>query len=629
MTTLPIDEKCEQILDTLVAFKNGQRREPQVALAKGMARHAESGLTLLAQGPTGVGKSLAAIAAARATGAPALIATHTHALQQQLQADAALLSEATGEFSYAVLKGRSAYYCHLRGQENIDRVSPPVRTVIDDWLDSGQATIDGGERSAVPADISAQDWSLVSATTDQCIGKDCPFYTECFYEEARFRAQQADITILNHAIVAQGIKQEGDFLGGCHKTLILDECHEFPSVLGEAFGGEVSSFGLKSFFRAAREPAMAANVDALYVLVSRGARLPTTLDQIEDNEILGAIDRIKTDVYEAGKRNRKKRGMANRAMSIIEALEAFLRGDNHLQVCWIEVSPEGFTIKTVYHNVGGIVRNQLLPRFHSVQFLSATVKIGDSFDSFAGRLGLRNQAWTGAEIAPLFDYENNSMVWLPANLKAPNDPGFARQVGIVASEAIRAAGGRTLILCTSWKNVDTISEVVRERLSDLDIPILTQERGRNVKTIAAQFQDEHDAVLIGTRTLWTGVSFDGDTCTSVILDKVPFPSPADPVIRARVDAAEAYSEGSGFSAVMVPEAILTIVQGAGRLIRTKDDKGVVILCDPRVNKNSAHFKPSYGARVMKSLPPMTVTSDTETALGFLRSIDDEARQVVD
>lgn len=622
-----VEQKAEQILDDIVQKKGGQRRDAQVRLARGLARFQESGKPLLAEAPTGSGKSFAAIAAARATGEKCLIATHTHALQQQLQHDAETLAEETGEFDVSVLKGRSSYLCKLRESQyrhrlkeagEYDDLSGTAKDVLD-WADETET----GDKGELDVDVPKEMWDDLSVNSEQCARKNCPFFKECFAEYAKTRAKKSDITILNHAIVAQGMKSE-EFLDGEFPNIILDECHEFPSVVGEAFGAHITKPKMLSVFSKARKLDAGLYQDIkkdLDTIQEAGRGVNEPLRNLNGHRLMEVVNRVYgacADYIQilGNKVSGKDYLLQSSLHSLMQELHQFLRGDTDFETAWIEWKDDTFTLRSVLYNTGHVVKMNLLDKYHSAMFMSATIRVGKSFQSSAVRLGLGKQDFTGATLPHLFDYENNGLVWLPNKLKQPNDPEFPSQVAKVSKATIEAAEGRTMVLCSSWKNVRTVSETLNRELGD-KYTILTQEPGVNAKLLSQRFREDPHAVLVGTRTFWTGVSFEGDTCLCVVIDKMPFPSPSEPVIAARMEHAER-NEASGFGTVALPEAILTIVQGAGRLIRTPEDKGVLVICDSRLNQNSSNYK-QYGERVLKSLPPMPITSDTKLALDKIKS----------
>lgn len=647
--TLNIEDRAEQKLDELVAHRGGQRREPQVRLARGLARHQKSGKPLIVQAPTGSGKSYAALAAARAededsalemalsSGRKTIIATHTHALQQQMEFDTTMLSEATGGFTAAVLKGRSSYYCLLRGaqvEDNYSQVSKTDAFAEDDQMIKvldWAAQTETGDKSELDFPVTNETWNQVSVSSDQCAGKNCPFFTRCFAEKARARAKTADITILNHALLAQGMRQE-NFLDGAFDNIIIDEAHEFASVVGEAFGATVTIGKLRWALSQGRRIGTEAQRDqfegAIERILAAGHGVREPLRHLNDHPILAHVRKMSSVlaswiVILEGNKGEKNYILKQGFYNLMTELDLICKGDTKVQTAWIEWrDDENFTLRSVMFNVSNVIRENLIEQYHSVIFMSATIKTGSSFNPAAVRLGMPKDNWTGAEIPHLFDYEHNGLIWMPGRMKDPSHPEYLSQVAMVSKAAIAAAHGRTLILCTSWKGVDVIGTKLRAAFSKDDFPVIVQRPGVNLRTMAEEFRSNPHSVLVGTRTLWTGMSFEGDTCACVVIDKIPFPSPADPIIAARCEDVED-NGGNAFGSIMVPEASLIMTQGAGRLIRTPSDKGVLVLPDPRLNVNSQFYK-QYASRLLGSMPPMPITYDTEVALAKLREIHESS-----
>lgn len=580
--------------------------------------------------------SFSAIAAARASGEKTLISTHTHGLQQQLQKDAEMLSEATGGFKISVLKGRSAYLCKLKEnqiKQNLKDVPQNAEfqdSELDKVLAWGEETVEG-DKSELDFPVSAETWKEVSVTAEQCAGKQCPFYKSCFAELAKTRAKESDITVLNHALVAQGMKQES-FLDNAFPNIIVDEAHEFANVVGEAFGANITLGRLRWAAGKTRRISSVQTTtkfeSAIEYLISYGKNVKEPLRHLEGHPINQKIVDLLSCVtqwivYLDKSKGQKDYILKQSLFSLASELEIVSRGDTKNQTAWIEWSPDHFTLRSVLFNPGNQIKMNLIDQHHSSSFMSATMKTGNNFNAIAYRLGITSTDWVGAQIPHLFDYEKNGLIWYPANLKEPSDPGHRSQVAVISRHAIKAAQGRTLILCTSWRNVQEIGNALREKFRKDHIPVIMQKPGVNIKRLAEEFNNNPHSVLIGTMSLWTGMSFEGNTCISTIIDKIPFPSPGDPVIAARLEQIEE-NGGNGFNSVLVSEAALRIKQGIGRLLRTPTDQGVIINCDARMNPNSRFYK-RYAKTIQDSLPPMPITYDTEVALNRLSEINQLAQ----
>lgn len=625
-------KKAEAVLDELVAFKGGQRRDPQVRLARGMAMHQENGTPLIVSAPTGVGKSYAGFAASLASGKKTLIATHTIALQQQLLRDGKMLSEARGDFDVALLKGRGAYLCKLRQSQvlskNEYKDNPELEKVID-WADQ----TDTGEKSELDFSVSQETWSKVSVSADQCIGKQCPFAKQCFAEFARAKAKKADITILNHALLAQGMRQE-NFMDGEFENVVVDECHEFPQVVGEAFGATVTSGRLSWAKRQARRWASVeenrafdrAMTNIMNAVRKAGHENVRHLDRhpVRDN-----LYKIESLVGEWMKRLEGEKNYITKQsfFTLINDIDLIALGETRRQTAWIEKNgDDGFRMRSVLFDASKVIKENLLDTYKSVEFMSATVKVGKNFDYMARRLGVsKTDEWQAAEVPHVFDYKNNGMIWFPERMKRPNDEGYPMQVANIAKFCVKKANGRTLVLCTSWRNVNIIGEHLRKSFAKEEFPVIMQRPGVDLKRMAEEFDANPKAVLVGTRSLWTGMSFEGDTCQCVIIDKIPFPTPSDPIVKAEMESCNdsGMSDFAAMNAVMVPRAILPITQGVGRGIRTMTDKALIVLPDPRLNKKSRFYTPSYAGQILTPLPPMPVETETQKAVEFLTRISQE------
>lgn len=623
-------DKAEAVLDDLVASKGGARREPQVRLTRGMATFQTKQHTpLIVSAPTGVGKSYAGFAASIASGKKTLIATHTIALQQQLLRDGKMLSEHRGDFKVALLKGRNAYLCKLRQSQLLASGGAKGNKELEDVLDWADET-DTGEKSDLDFSVSKETWNQVSVSAEQCIGKKCPFYKACFAEKAKATAQQSDITILNHALLAQGMQQE-TFMGNQFENVVIDECHEFPNVVGESFGATVFEGRLlwaKKQARRVSSPADMKSFDTSMENIRKAlaANKNQNIRHLNGLPVVNSITKLADIVGKwMGLMKDQSQYITKQSFyNLMEDLTQVSTGETKRQTAWIEsTGDDSFALRCVYFDVSHIIKNNLLDVYSSVEFMSATVKVGDNFDYMARRLGVSKMpSWQAAEVPHVFDYEHNGMVWLPERMKHPRDEDYAMQVANIAKLCVTRANGRTLVLCTSWRSVKVIGEFLRAAFGKETFPVIMQKPGVDLKKMAEEFDANPHAVLVGTRSLWTGMSFEGDTCQCVIIDKIPFPSPEDPIAKAMMENAvdSGMNEFAAMNAVMVPQAILPITQGVGRGIRTVNDKALIVLPDPRLNKLSKFYASSYASRILNPLPPMPVETDTQKAMDFLVQI---------
>lgn len=664
---------AEAILDHMVVAKGGARRPGQVQMARSVARALTVGKPHLVQGGTGIGKTLGYLAGALASGKQTCLTPHTKALQDQIAGDLDLMISAfsTPEGqkiiptpSYGVIKGRSSYVCLAKvapqpaGDMPLDGLdsdadftpsSPLGKEVkaLHDWANETTT----GVRTHLPFTVSSNAWRQVSTTADDCTGKRCPLYEQCFVTQARRQAAESNIIVANQAYLATHMKVP-HLLPDTVEAIIVDEAHEFPDVVAHTFGAEVTIKRLEGAVEALAKVAKRGENDngggkedsriksttkAIKVL---GDAVPTpkSADRglLSKPEVLDALDGVlagfaslRPAVLNMPDGNDQEKGakdlLQRRLDNMIFDLRLILMGTTDKQVVWAEPRGNQAVMCSAQFDVSDTIYERLLYEFRSVTFTSATLSIGGEFDLIAQANGFAKGPWTGEIVESPFDYPTQGRVWMPEGMPEPgNTPekraAYSAAVAKVAEKTVRAAGGRTLVLCTSWDSVKAVSEHLEAKLGR-QFPIITQSRDTMPMTLAKEFAENPRAVLVGTTTFWTGVSVDGDTCAAVVIDKMPFPSPSIPIIAAQTEKADRErGRGAGFKEVSLVKAILAIVQGGGRLIRTLSDRGVVVVCDPRVHDSSEHRK-FYGRQVLRSLPPFRFTSDEEEVLSFLKEID--------
>lgn len=629
--------------------------------------------------------SIAYLAGALASGRQAVIAPHTKALQDQLRADLDLIKSAfpAGKEgviptpSYAVIKGRSSYLCLSKVKGDGDGAPEEPQALLDqageiasggptsklgkevkrlnDWADE----TDTGERSDLPWPVSGKAWDQVSTTSNDCLGKACGFYKECFANIQRKKAFASDIIVVNQAFLAAWMKVP-EILPESVGAVIVDEAHEFNGVVADAFGSNVTpgriehtvSRALSALTRAdAKEQAevgakeakdAAESLAKKLVIKDKWERTSMTLPGLVTGEIetvKAKIARLReqADAYIAVSNDQEKAKKDNliREMENLEDdLRMILEGRNDRQVVWAE---KGFKdkvgLRAARFDVSDTIFQNLLYKIRSVAFTSATLTIAGNFALTASNFGFDKGPWTGKVVESPFDYEKQGLIWMPEGMPEPGPrekgKAYTQKVAEVAEQTARAAGGRTLVLCTSNASVKAVSEHLSNVFKPREHKVLAQGVGDlSAKELAKQFTEDPRSILVGTRTFWTGISIEGDTCAAVVIDKVPFPVPSEPIIKARSDKADrVQGRGAGFKTVSLAEACLTMVQGAGRLVRTVHDRGVIVICDPRLHPGGQYMK-FYAPGMMQDLPPFPVTSNTEQALQMLKEIDATANDAV-
>lgn len=606
-----------------------------------------------------------------------MVATATLALQRQLverdlpRIVSALTPLLQREPRYAVLKGRNNYVCLERLQradiveddEEQQLFAKPRSELgrqakaVQAWAESTET----GDRDEFPGPIDPRVWRSVSVGRRECVGESkCRFGEECFTAKRREVAMQADVVITNHALLAIDVL-EGIPVLPEHDAVIIDEAHELVDRATQALTMELSPRAIEIAAGRARkyispelEDALLDAGDelagALAGLVDEGtARMPEltrdltlALTGIRDAARAATGD-ISTDSDPTTIAARQRaRGSLD---EIFESAGKFLSARDG-DVIWVDPGPRGTTptLHLAPLHVAGLLRSALFSD-GAVVLTSATLTVGGSFDALAQAIGLaeppyarRDPAageesqdtgddddldgadggvpfamrWRGLDVGSPFDYERQGILYVAAHLPPPGREGIAEEALDEIADLIDAAGGRTLVLCSSWKAVERLGDYLRVRLSGIDV--MMQAKGDTVADLVDRFTMDRHSVLVGTLSLWQGVDVPGDACTLVVIDRIPFPRPDDPVLSARQAAVDA-AGGSGFRSVSVPRAGLLLAQGAGRLIRGTDDRGVVAVLDPRL------ATAGYSRLLRQSLPPFWYTTDKDSVLGALRRLN--------
>lgn len=666
-------EKAEEILSVLVALKGGSRREGQVQMARHVAANLVREIPLLAQGGTGIGKSLAYLAGALASGRTGLVATHTKALQDQLVNDLDSLFDQINfqpPVQHALIKGRSAYAClkKVKGgptedapdelfDPNAEDTAPTSKLAQDvvklhEWVAEQEEGLlkdlprHNGDRTDVPFSISAKAWEQVSVSADDCLGKGCPFVSECFAEVAKARAAEANIVVANQAMLAMSMAIPFGQIIPDVESVIVDEAHEFASVVADTFGAEVTMKRLKNAVKKCQplvdaggktiedlQESATNSIEALFASIpvdpkkSRADR--NFLTPKVESALNGCRDRFRAlfdrssmmpsgDEAQKATKDRLRRMLSN----VISDLELLIAGNGDTQVVWSERNT-AFNFTTLHaaqFDVSDTIFEKLIKEYKSVTFTSATMTVGGTFDHIAETNGFNKGPWTSGIAATPFDYQKNAVIYQPAGAPAIKDPGYQRWVVDQIMEVADALGGRTMLLCTAWKAVEESVALIEKHYPG-KFNIIAQERDSAFRTVRDRFIAEPNSILVATSTFWTGVSFEGDDCCAVAIDRLPFPSPEEPITAAQSEAADRkFGKWEGFSRVSIPIAAMKMTQGGGRLMRTVNDRGILMIMDPRLNPNDPQYKRMYAKKILDSLPPMPRTHDREKVLEFGRTI---------
>ncbi|MGB4346639.1 MAG: ATP-dependent DNA helicase [Burkholderiaceae bacterium] len=623
-------------------------RQSQIDMARAIADAISRQGTLLAEAGTGTGKTFAYLVPALLWGGKVIISTGTKNLQDQLFLhDIPVVRKALNvPVSVALLKGRANYVCHFhldRTQQNgrmTAREDVGYLREISRFMKT-TSTGDKAELSKVPE--NALIWNLVTSTRDTCLGAECAHYQDCFVMKARKEAQQADVVVVNHHLFFADValKDTGvaELLPAAN-TVIFDEAHQLPDTATLFFGETVSTSQIMELCRDvlaeglthARDGADWAQVvttvekaarDLRLAFPSEGMRL--ALDQIaESSPFFPALEHLKVMLQQM---TETLAGQAERAETIelcrVRAIELAMQlanwtatdsktqTDVAAKVRWAEAFSASLQLHQTPLSVAPIFSKQREGPPRSWIFTSATLAVKNDFSHYSEQLGLGGEpalTWPSP-----FDYAQQALLYVPTDLPQPNSPSYTDAVIDAALPVIEAAGGRAFVLCTTLRAVKRAAERLREEFAQRQHPwpLLVQgELGRT--ELLAQFRRAGNAVLIGSQSFWEGVDVRGDALSVVIIDKLPFAPPDDPVLAARV--AEMEKRGlNGFMDHQLPEAIINLKQGAGRLIRDESDRGVLMICDPRL------ISKPYGKRIWQSLPPFARTRELAAVQQFLHA----------
>lgn len=628
--------------------------------------------------------SIGYLAAGLAHGGPVVVAPHTKALMDQLVTDLEILASAYDADdpgspiakapTHTLIKGRSSYVClnKLKGaagqgeQEELDLAGDPAQVaqaeptsevgaqvrMIHEWADGTLS----GDRSDLPEPVSSKVWSTVSVTSDGCIGSKCAFAQDCFANKAREKAADVDFIITNHKFLSMAMKYP-DLLPENVSAVIVDESHELPSTISETFGAQLSAARLDGVLKAAKPLGDASKAGAN--LLKDGVKYVVKMDELpepkgDDREhpvspavveylegLRALIAQLAERVEYMSVRTEEEKSAADalkRSLSNVTAdIAILLDGHTDTQVVWsaLEGDNKSLVLHAAQFDSSETIFNLLLKRFRSVIFTSATLTIANSFELAAKENGFGREGspYRWQVVPSPFDYPKQGRVFCPPDMPDPANrspegvQAYFDAVGAVAVRAAKAADGRMLMLCSSRSSVERVSAYLREHLPERN-KVLVQGSDSSPKHLAQEFAADPHSVLVGTRSFWTGISVEGDTCAVTVIDKIPFPPPTDPIIAARSEKADRENgEWSGFNEVSVPEATRTIVQGAGREIRTINDRGVVILCDPRVAPRG-RLRKRYASTIQRSLPPFTLARTWGEVEEFLAHINATANDDV-
>jgi ATP-dependent DNA helicase DinG len=615
-------------------------RREQVAMAEAVAETLEERGRLLVEAGTGTGKTFAYLVPALLSGRHVIVSTGTRTLQDQLyHRDLPMVARALGRpVRIALLKGRANYLCRHRLKlamqtpdlPGVERGRRRALQGIERWAAATRSG-DIAELESVPDNDPV--WLAATSTRENCLGQDCPEFRDCHVVQARREAQAADLVIVNHHLLLadMAIREEafGELLPSTD-AVILDEAHQFPDIAAQFFGTSVGGRALLGLARdtlaeltraGLLDAAGRADVEALEQAVGTAHRSVSSLGErlewrdVPDaffdaaQELLDALQRFYERYDDPELESSGVRQCGRRAFEASGRLQTILAMAEEDGLRWVEWSPRTFTVQFTPFEVAERLRAFADARPCAWIHTSATLAVGDDFDHYAQRVGAEG-ARTLLIRSP-FDYEHQARLYLPRGMPEPSDRAFIGAVIEAALPLIRAAGGRAFVLFTSHRALTEGAAWLRRSLDAEDaFPVLVQGDAPR-DALLRRFRELGNAVLLGTGSFWEGVDVRGPALSLVVIDKLPFASPDDPLLKARLEGLKRRGRNP-FVEYQLPQAVLALKQGVGRLIRDPDDYGVVVLADPRLRTKG------YGRQFLASLPPMTRIEEPADATAFLR-----------
>lgn len=642
------------LLDAAVSSLGGARRAGQVRMAKAVTTALEKERHLAVQAGTGTGKSLAylvpAFRHAQGTGHTVIVSTATLALQRQLvERDLPRLAEALEPHlgkkpTFAIMKGRSNYVClnkvsraaelededALLDEDSVSHLGRHVQRVYE-WAEDTET----GDREDLEPGVPDLAWRQVSVTSNECLGATrCPHGEDCFAELARRRAADVDIVVTNHALLAIDAVADINILPE-HDVVIIDEAHELDGRITSVSTAEITGRALK--MAASRAKSLGANgkdqrlaeqANELSQLLGEFAPGRwTDLPEEAKQQLMGLADTLadcretiarapEGEQSQDPEKSAERQNLANHLASLVEAiariLDVFATGDPaaHADVVWLERDERTLndTLAVAPLSIAGMLHEKLFGE-QTVVLTSATLALGGRFDAMAAQWGLPKGTWDSLDVGYPFDPARSGILYTASHLPQPGRDGLSPETLKEIRELIMAAGGRTLGLFSSRRAAQQAAEELKPTLP-FDIYLQGED---SIGALVDKFTKNENSCLFGTLTLWQGVDVPGPACSLVLIDRIPFPRPDNPLMQARTEAAKAAGR-NGFMEVSATHAALLMAQGAGRLLRSANDRGVVAVLDNRL------VTKRYGSYLRASMPQMWPTSDPQVVRGALQRL---------
>ena len=624
-------------------IKGYSERSQQLEMASAIAEAIEHNTQLVAEAGTGTGKTFAYLVPALLTGGKVIISTGTKNLQDQLYSrDLPNVRDALKvPVTVAMLKGRANYVCHYhleRAEQEgrfASREDAKYVHIIKTFAENTK-TGDKSELNTVPE--NAMIWANVTSTRDNCLGGDCAYYKECFVMEARKQALAADVVVVNHHLFFADVmlRDEGvaELLPSAN-TVIFDEAHQLPEVAGLFFGEDVSTSQIIEL----AHDCTAAHLTLAKDCIELGKAIPSLEKSAKDFRLIFAYEGSRLPVQKALALKGFEESfnhMQSQLKALAKVLETQAARDPLLEKCWqrsealydlfarwqsaennnlvrwVEVFTHSVQLHATPLSVAEGFGKQLNAQPRAWIFTSATLAVKGDFSHYQAQMGLID-AKTAFWESP-FNYQEQALLYVPPDMPDPNSSSYTASVVAAALPVLQASGGRAFVLSTSLRAMREIHALLKEAFSEngIESPLLLQ--GESSRTeLLDRFRKLGNAVLVGSQSFWEGVDVRGEALSVVIIDKLPFAPPDDPVLSARVDKMNAEGRNA-FMEYQLPYSVITLKQGAGRLIRDENDRGVLMICDPRL------ISKSYGKKIWQSLPPFKRTRELSEVQGFFEAM---------
>ncbi len=614
-----------------------QPRAGQAWMAEAVADAIAKSDKLVVEAGTGTGKTFAYLLPALLSGRKTIISTGTKALQDQLyHRDLPLIGKAVGRpVETALLKGRANYLC-LHRESQIHDIGPSLSHDLHEVRKWRHRTLTGDRAELTDVTEDSAIWPLVTSTADNCLGQKCPEYSKCHVVQARRAAQEADLVVVNHHLLLADLamKEEGfvEFLPGA-EAVILDEAHQVPDLAVQFFGVALGSRELERLVeeaRAATLPYSQRSIDsridklqtAVRVLRAEAPRqegrheLSTVMEEIREPlaTLAHAIHDVLLAVAELDNTSIELEKVHEQLVGLAERLNVLASEDAWDGLRWLEVNPRSLRLHLTPLDVSSKLNALIDNEYQAWIFTSATLAVGEDFSHFGSRMGLAGVA--GLTFPSPYNIERNGLIYLPQDLPQPSDPAHTDAMLEAVTPLLDMTTGGMFCLFTSHRALNNAKKWFRSRKSVLGGRKLLAQGDAPRDDLLRRFRQYGDAVLLGTGSFWEGVDVRGQALSVVAIDKLPFASPGDPLMMARLEFIRRQG-GNGFMDHQLPLAALSLKQGAGRLLRDDNDYGVVVLCDPRI------MTKRYGKTFLQCLAPMPSTSALNEVSSFLAAHERE------